>query len=57
MDIKIFEFNAAKELKDSAKNSFKFLFSQQEAAGAWQKGNGVALSLNSNCGVATEPAA
>ena len=53
----IHEFRAAKLLKDSAKNNFKFLFSQQAAAGAWQKGKGVAMSLNSNCGVATEPTA
>lgn len=53
----IWEFRAAKELKDSAKNTFKFLFSQHAAAGAWQKGKGVAMSLNSNRGVATEPAA
>lgn len=50
-------FRAAKLLKDSAKNNFKFLFSQHAAAGAWQKGRGVAMSLNSNRGAATEPAA
>ena len=57
LDIKVYEFNAVKELKTQPRMILSSYFPSKAAAGAWQKGKSVAMSLNSGLRVATEPAA
>lgn len=57
MDIKVYESNAVKELRTQPRIILSSYFPSKAAAGAWQKGKSVAMSLNSNLGVATELAA
>lgn len=57
MNIKVYAFNALKELKTQPRIILSSYFPGKAAAGAWQKGKTVAMSLNSYLGVATEPAA
>lgn len=57
MNIKVYAFNAVKELKTQPRLILSFYFPSKAAAGAWQKGKTVAMSLNSNLGIAMEPAA
>lgn len=56
-NIKVYKFNAVKELKTQPKIILSSDFPRKAAAGPWQKGKTVAMSLNSNLGIATEPAA
>lgn len=57
LGIRIYDFNAAKELNTQPRTVLSSYFPSEGAAGAWQKGNGVAMSPRSTCEVATEPAA
>ena len=57
LNIKVYAFNAVKELKTQPRIILSSYFPSKAAAGAWQKGKTVAMSLNSNLGIATEPAA